>query len=134
MCVLAQRYGQGPVTLDSICAERDLPKQYLTKIFSSLSRAGLVNPIRGKRGGYLLSREPGQVSLLQIIEAVQGPIALNFCTQDPPQCDRDNCPLRSMWQEMQEQVVETLSQTTLEKTTPQSAMNVLSQAPQSSNS
>lgn len=98
---MAKEYGQGPVTLDTICSRRDLPKQYLVKIFASLARADLITPIRGKRGGYMLTVEPKDVSLLQIIEAVEGPLALNYCQQIPPQCNETSCPIRPVWSELQ---------------------------------
>ena len=99
--VLAQEYGRGPVTLDTICARRDLPKQYLVKIFASLARVGLITPIRGKKGGYLLGRSPEDITILQIIEAVEGRIALNYCQQDPSQCDELTCPIRPVWTDLQ---------------------------------
>lgn len=111
--VLAEHYGDGPTTLDSICEARDLSKQYLVKIFASLARAGLVTPVRGKRGGYLLARQPSEISLLELIEAVEGPVAMNFCQHDPPRCDQTECPLRSMWSEIQEFVCDKLECTTL---------------------
>jgi Rrf2 family protein len=106
---LAARYGRGPVTLDTICAPRKLPKQYLTKIFSMLVRDGIVTPIRGKGGGYMLARAPANISLLQIIEAVEGPMALNFCQQEPAQCDSAGCSLRPVWSELQRLMREKLS-------------------------
>lgn len=109
---LARRFGEGPVPLDTICADRDLPKQYLTKIFASLTRAGLLTPVRGKRGGYMLSRAPREISVLEVIEAVQGPLALNFCTQDPPQCHEENCPFHDMWADLQQRVRSALSSKT----------------------
>lgn len=102
--VLAEHYGEGPITLNAICAARDLPKQYLVKLFSSLAKADLITPVRGKRGGYMMARDPNEVSLLEVIEAVEGPIVLNFCQHDPPRCDHENCPMRVMWGEMQEYV------------------------------
>ena len=84
--VLAENYGGSPTTLDAICEARGLSKQYLVKIFSSLTRAGLVTPVRGKKGGYLLARDPADICLLQIIEAAEGPIAVNFSQHDPPRC------------------------------------------------
>jgi len=104
MIVLADRYGQGPVTLNAICEVRSLPKQYLVKLFSSLAKADLVTPIRGKRGGYMMSRPPSEVTLLEVIEAVEGPIVLNLCLHVPPKCDRTDCVLRRMWAEMQEDI------------------------------
>lgn len=100
--VLAENYGKGPTTLDSICEARGLSKQYLVKIFSALTRAGLVTPIRGKKGGYLLARDPSEINLLDLVEAVEGPIAVNFCQHIPPQCDQSDCGLRSMWTEIQD--------------------------------
>ena len=111
--VLAENYGDGPTTLDSICKAQDLSKQYLVKIFASLARAGLITPVRGKRGGYLLAREPAEISILELMEAVEGPIAVNFCQHDPPRCDRTECPLRSMWSDIQEFICDKLGSTTL---------------------
>ena len=111
--IIAEHHGRGPVTLARICKERDLPKQYLTKILASLARAGLVTPIRGKKGGYTLGREPGQISILEVIEAVEGPIALNYCQHNPPRCDREDCPLRAMWTELQGIVRKKLGAVTL---------------------
>lgn len=111
--VLAERYGQGPVTLDTVCALRDLSKQYLTKIFGTLARAGIVTPIRGKHGGYVLGREPRTISLLDVIEAIEGPIAMNFCQSDPPRCDREECPVRPVWTEIQKMLRERLATVTL---------------------
>jgi len=123
---LAMRFGQGPITLDTICAGRDLPKQYLTKIFASLTRAGLIRPVRGKKGGYMLARDPEQVNLLEVIEAVQGPLCVNLCTHEPPQCDQDDCPLRPVWRELQEQIRDKLASVTLAD-----AATPLAKAPQS---
>ena len=99
--VLARHYGDGPVTLATICRERDLSRQYLTKIFSLLARADIVTPIRGKHGGYVLSRDPSQITVLEVIETVEGPIALNFCQHTPPKCDQEDCRLREVWTELQ---------------------------------
>ena len=70
-------------------------------------------PVRGKGGGYRLARDPSQITLREIIEAVEGPIALNFCQHDPPQCDRVECRLRGMWSDLQDQFVSRLDGVTL---------------------
>ncbi len=111
--VLAQNYGNGPTTLDAICEARGLSKQYLVKIFASLARAGLITPVRGKRGGYLLARDPASISVLELIEAVEGPVAVNFCQHDPPRCDNIDCALRIMWTDIQEYICNKLENTTL---------------------
>ena len=113
MLVLAEHHGHGPVTLSAIRARRDLPKQYLAKIFASLARADLLTPVRGKHGGYVLARELGRITILDIIEAVEGPIALNYCQHDPPKCDETHCPLRRMWTDLQKTVRKKLGSVTL---------------------
>lgn len=111
--VLAQDYGAGPVAIKTICQRRGLAKQYLIKIFSLLVRAGLITAIRGKGGGYVLAKAPGEISLLQVIEAVEGTIALNYCQQDPITCDEVNCPIRPVWTALQLAVQEKLGGMTL---------------------
>jgi len=111
--VLARRYGDGPTTLKAVCAARDLPRQYLVKLFSSLAKADIITAIRGKRGGYVLSRHPKDITVLEVIEAVEGPIALNFCQHTPPKCTEPNCPLRKTWTELQEIVREKLGAVTI---------------------
>jgi len=100
--VLAGRYGEGPTTLKTVCAARNLPKQYLVKLFASLAKADVITAIRGKRGGYVLSRHPKQITVLEVIEAIEGPIALNYCQHNPPKCREPDCAMREMWTELQQ--------------------------------
>ena len=101
--VLCEQYGQGPTTLADICELRGLPREYLAKVFALLTRANILTPIRGKKGGYILAHDPKEISLLQIIEAVEGRQVLNRCQFDPPKCDNvDNCKMREVWSELQD--------------------------------
>jgi len=111
--VLAEAYGQGPISLGEICRRRQIAKQYLVKIFGLLSRAGVIMPVRGKNGGYVLARDPGKITLLEIIETVEGPIALNFCQYMPPRCQELDCPLRPVWRKLQATVRKTLGSVTM---------------------
>lgn len=101
---LAEEYGRGPVPLDEICRRRDLPKEYVAKIFTSLTRAGLVDAVRGKGGGHFLAKPPKEITLLEVIEAIEGPLATNLCQHTPPKCEEVDCPVRPVWNEIQEQV------------------------------
>jgi len=121
--VLTHHYGEGPITLDTVCNEADLPKQYLTKIFGALAKVNLITPIRGKRGGYMLSRNPEAVTLLDIIEAVEGPIVLNFCQHVPPQCENLDCRIRPVWTELQEIMRTKLSAITMADAIAEKAVN-----------
>jgi Rrf2 family protein len=111
--VLAEYYGQGPTTLKTICEERGLPKQYLVKLFSQLAKADIVTAIRGKRGGYAMARDPKTVTLLDVVEAIEGPLALNFCQYTPPKCEQIDCPVRPMWTELQGVIRRKLSSMTI---------------------
>jgi Rrf2 family protein len=110
---LAEHHGEGPIRIADICRARSLRKEYLSKIFGSLVRADLITPVRGKGGGYMLAREPSEITVLEVVEAVEGPIVLNYCQHEPPQCDNETCRLRPMWKEIQQFVRGKLGEMTL---------------------
>ena len=114
---MAESYGEGPVTLKAICDGRDLPKQYLVKLFSLLAKADIITAVRGKRGGYVLSREPDKISLLEVVEAVEGPLALNLCQHTPPRCNETGCPMRTMWADLQSMFREKLQRVKIHECT-----------------
>ena len=76
---LADRYGQGPVQLPEIAAAQNIPAKFLTVILSELKRAGFVETLRGKEGGYWLGRSPEQVTYGDIVRATRGSLALTPC-------------------------------------------------------
>ena len=71
----AARAGAGPLSVDALATRQDLPRKFLEAIVSDLRRAGLVTSARGSRGGYALSRQPGEVSVGDVFRAVDGPLA-----------------------------------------------------------
>ena len=103
MAYLAKNYLNGPVPMATICREQGLPRQYMLKIFAALGRAGYVRTTRGKGGGFVLAHPPQDISILNIIEAVEGPLALNFCQSKPSRCrwPSDNCPIQPLWDDLQ---------------------------------
>jgi len=100
--VLAQHRGEGPLSLKAICEARGLPKQYLVKLFAMLAKADIVTAVRGKGGGFVMARDPADISILEIIEAVEGPVILNFCQHTPPRCRHEQCRLRAVWADLQQ--------------------------------
>ncbi len=99
-----------------IAEVQKIPPSFLAKIISQLSIAGLIDTSRGAHGGVLLARPAAQISLLEVVEAIDGPIALNDCTVSPGKCDNaGNCPLHEIWQEVQDDLVAKLRQTTFDK-------------------
>jgi len=107
--------GQRAAT-SQIAKEMKIPASFLAKIISQLSIAGLIQTSRGAHGGVKLARQPHEVSLLDVVEAIDGPITLNECTQDPSVCAfGDNCPLREVWCEAQAELVYKLRDETFDK-------------------
>jgi Rrf2 family protein len=99
-------------TTGQIAGDREIPPSFLAKIVSQLSIAGLVNTSRGARGGVSLSRPPSNITLLDVIEAIDGPICLNECVNDPSVCKfSDTCTVHEFWTGAQADLVDRLAAT-----------------------
>ncbi len=96
-----------------IAQEQRIPPSFLAKIVSQLSVAGLLQTSRGARGGVSLARAPEDISLLEVVEAIDGPIYLNECVADKgSNCFFGaDCPMRPVWCEAQAKLVEILKAT-----------------------
>ncbi len=96
----------------TIAEEQHIPPSFLAKIISQLSIAGLLHTSRGARGGVTLARAPKEITLLEVVEAIDGPIQLNECVGNEGTCSFDGeCPLRSVWCEAQDELVTRLRAT-----------------------
>jgi Rrf2 family protein len=95
-----------------IAQEKQIPPSFLAKIVSQLSVAGLLQTSRGARGGVSLAKSPEQISLLEVVEAIDGPIYLNECVADGSSCTfGDTCPMKPVWCDAQQELVNRLSST-----------------------
>ena len=81
MHYLAQHEHEGPQSLNRI-ASTGIPKQYLEQLLGSLRRNGFIRAVRGASGGYQIAKPPAEISLLDIIDAMEGPLALCDCISD----------------------------------------------------
>jgi Rrf2 family transcriptional regulator, iron-sulfur cluster assembly transcription factor len=106
----------GKVALISEIAEAaDVPKSFLSKIFQSFAKIGLVSSSRGTGGGFTLARPPAQITLREVVEAVEGPIVPNRCLIGQGTCDKDaTCSVHPVWRRVQTEVVAILDGITLE--------------------
>ena len=96
----------------TVAQEERIPPSFLAKIISQLSIAGLLHTSRGARGGVSLAREPKDISLLEVVEAIDGPILLNECVSETSDCTmEDGCPLHEIWCEAQDSLVKRLGAT-----------------------
>jgi Rrf2 family protein len=95
-----------------IAQEQHIPPSFLAKIISQLSIAGLLQTSRGARGGVMLAKGPEEITLLDVVESIDGPIALNECVNDKNACTfGEDCPLRPIWCDAQEELVNRLKTT-----------------------
>ena len=76
---LAKHYGEGPVSLAAVAAEQGISEAYLEQLMRSLKNAGIVKTTRGKAGGYLLTREPQRISVLETLRALEGSTDIADC-------------------------------------------------------
>ena len=116
------RHGQpSPVSLGTIAEAEGLPLAYLEHLVQRLRRAGLVESRRGAHGGYTLSRPAEDITMAEVVRALEGEIAPIECiTSDPDgslvcarEVDHDPCPTKLMWTRVQGSIVRTLNDMTL---------------------
>lgn len=101
--------------LHGVAEAQNVPETYLAKIFQDLAKAGLVRSHRGAKGGFSLGRPSSQITLRQIIEALQGPISLNRCLDVREGCpNSETCPVFEVLRKAQQQLVATLDAATLD--------------------
>jgi Rrf2 family protein len=110
---LAQQLPGHQVTTAEIARKQHIPRTFLSKIMSQLSAGGLIHATRGAHGGVRLARPAVEVSLLDVVEAIDGPLLLNDCVTDPTTCPLGpNCAAHQVWCQAQADLVDRLNQTT----------------------
>lgn len=99
MIDLGQHAGDGrPIGVRAIAERQQIARRYLEQIASQLKLAGLVVARQGQAGGYVLARDPSEISIGEILEAVAGPVLVMDCLSDENLCERSReCPSRRMW-------------------------------------
>ncbi len=120
MLYLSQINPNERAATSQIAEVQNIPPSFLAKIISQLSIAGLIHTSRGARGGVSLARKPQEISILDVVEAIDGPIALNECTDDAMACTfGDGCPLRLLWCEAQSELILRLRNTSFAQFVPE---------------
>lgn len=103
-------YGQ-VVEAKLIAEEENIPMRFLLKIMHFLTKAGIVESHRGINGGYSLARHPSEITMLNVVEAVEGPITVNRCLYAPEECSKnfsEHCPVHEALFELQKSIEEHL--------------------------
>ena len=107
----------GPVTLNNIAERQGLSEGYLEQLMMPLKRAGIVRSVRGAQGGYLLSKDPKDITVGEIIRVLEGPIAPVACVNEdfPEECARaGSCVTRIVWEKVRDSISEVLDSYTLQ--------------------
>ena len=108
--------GGSTLQQSTLAEATDVPPNFLSKVLQRLVRSGLVRSQRGSGGGFALSVPASRVSLLEVVQAMEGPIRLNLCLIDGPTCNRKSwCPAHQVWVETQEAVVRILGAASMER-------------------
>jgi Rrf2 family protein len=111
---LARRLPGQRTMIDDVSRQERIPKSFLAKIFQNLAKAGLVRSIRGPGGGFALAKSPAEISVLEIIEAIEGKIIFQRCKFDKPDCDHvGGCALCGLFERAQDGVKDALTGTSL---------------------
>jgi Rrf2 family transcriptional regulator, cysteine metabolism repressor len=96
---LACNYGPGPVSAREIAQRRGIPPRFLEQLFVSLRRANLVTAARGAKGGFTLSRDPSEITVLDVVEALEGPLVSSVCdhARDEACQKTESCAAAPVW-------------------------------------
>jgi Rrf2 family cysteine metabolism transcriptional repressor len=115
MFVLAQLFGQGPIPLKQIAELQSLSEAYLEQLMGELRKAGLVKSVRGAQGGYLLAREPKKITIGDIIQVLEGPIAPADCVLgDEESCSQaEKCVTHIIWARIRDSLTKELDSISL---------------------
>ena len=119
MLALAADAGRGPVLASELAEKQRLPRKFLEAILLDLKRHGLVDSKKGRGGGWILSRKPGDITVGQVIRVLEGPLALTPCVSQTAyrrceECvDEETCGIRLAMKEVRDATAHILDNTTL---------------------
>lgn len=117
MFQLSLYYGEGPIPLKQIADKQGLSENYLEQLFSILRKEGLVKSVRGAQGGYMLSREPKDITVGQVLRCLEGNMAPSDCVIDGEEieCEREEiCVTKLVWIKIKDSIDEVIDSITLQ--------------------
>jgi Rrf2 family transcriptional regulator, cysteine metabolism repressor len=116
MDLAAHQTSGKPVFLTDIAKRQNISEKYLEHIFAALKSAGLINTVRGRKGGFLLAKTPSEITAANIVNTLEGPCTLVDCVSQPTTCSKsDACASRDIWSLLGTKIDEVLSGFTLDQ-------------------
>lgn len=123
MLDLAQNETEKPRMISDICKTQSLSPKYVSRLIVELRKAGMIYSVRGAGGGYKLKKEPKNITLLEIIETMEGPMSIVSCVMCPNKCKRSKeCIAREVWGELNEKIKQSFEVLTLQDILERNAM------------
>ncbi|MFC1712821.1 RrF2 family transcriptional regulator [Candidatus Poribacteria bacterium] len=114
MLDLALHYGEDPIPLRHIAQRQEISEKYLWSVMVRLKNIGLIRSTRGSHGGLALGRPPSEIDMREVIHALEGPLCLVECVDDPSSCKRsETCAPRDLWSRLSDDLNEVLESVTL---------------------
>lgn len=112
---LALNYKNGNMLLKEISEKQDISEKYLSNIIVLLRSANLVNSARGAHGGYILAKEPSQITIKEIVDVLEGRPYLIECTENDKICKKNElCPSQELWKNLENEISNFLQSITLQ--------------------
>ncbi len=106
--------GDSPQPAKAIAERQDIPEAYLEQLIGQLRRSGLVRSVRGAQGGYLLAREPGRITVGEVLRALEGDFSLADCLLDDSCRRAGHCPTRAVWRKLSDGLNRLMDEITLQ--------------------
>ena len=126
MFQLSLNENNGPLPLRNIASKQNISEQYLEQLFSSLKKSGLVKSVRGAQGGYLLSKEAKDITVGDILIALEGPVSLSDCLLDDYVCENSSkCITKVVWERIKKGIEDVTNSITLQDMIDDYNKNVL---------
>ena len=112
---LAARYGDGPVPARAIATAQGIPLRFLEHQLAALHKAGIVESQRGANGGAALARDPSEIRISEVIDALEGPLAPMYCLEphDERCVQTHQCGVQELWMRVEDAVRTVFEQTTI---------------------
>ena len=111
---LARNRDRGPVAIREIAEDQQIPRKYLESVVQLLKNSGLVRSLRGPEGGYSMARNPEDIMMNEVFEALDGPLVLVDCVEDAAVCSRaSECLASRFFSILQQDMLAQLSNKTL---------------------
>lgn len=111
---LAINQGETPVSIKSISQRQNISEYYLEQLFAPLRKAKVIKSIRGAQGGYVLNADPSKITVLDIMNILEGPVEISECLDNGDCTNIDCCATRTVWKKIKDSIDNVMESITLQ--------------------